>query len=145
MRRKPRRGGDDDDDLLIKQIIDDQWAEPIAIIGLLCFGAFILSIIVWTVFQYSEIKISNIGISLLIAIPTTILLNELLVGNALWRTDDNGKTLRLTSIPMTLFSPLNIFGQKGFNVLFLWLPPHWPENVFIIWWATFLILTYIRK
>ncbi|NDB85763.1 MAG: hypothetical protein EB127_24135, partial [Alphaproteobacteria bacterium] len=55
------------------------------------------------------------------------------------------KALRLDYIPGILLAPLNIFGQAGFSKLPLWTPGYWTSNMFVIWWATFLMLTYLRK
>jgi hypothetical protein len=143
MGRKTIRGGYDKD---LYEAIDDEWGKPIVMFGVFCLGLFILSIVVWTVFNYSKVKINNIWISLLIAIPITLLLNEIVVKNSAWRTaDQGGKSFRLGSIPVTLFAPLNIFGMTGFSRIYLWTPFYWTQNVYVIWWLIFLGLSYIRK
>jgi len=114
--------------------------------GKICIGLFILSIVIWSAINHTIVNKDDIWRSLLISIPTTLLLNELIVGNMVWRTViGSEKALRLDYIPGILLAPLNIFGQAGFSKLPLWTPGYWTSNMFVIWWATFLMLTYLRK
>jgi len=84
--------------------------------------------------------------SLLIATPLTLIFNELLVGNTIWRTTHGDvHTFRVEAIPRVLFVPLDIFGPTGFSRMFYWTPEMWAGNFFIVWWFTFLSMTYIRR
>lgn len=114
--------------------------------GKLWIGLFILSIIIWSALNHTIVNKDDIWRSLLISIPTTLFLNEITVGNTLWRTVyGNHKTVRIEAIPTVLFAPINIFGETGFSKIPLWTPGYWTSNMFVIWWAAFLMLTYIRK
>jgi len=114
--------------------------------GKICIGLFILSIVIWSALNHAIVNKDNIWRSLLISIPTTLFLNEITVGNTLWRTiAGDQKTVRIEAIPTVLFAPINIFGDTGFSRIPLWTPGYWTSNMFVIWWATFLMLTYLRK
>jgi len=98
------------------------------------------------VLNWNRLNRDDVWKSLLIAIPTELVLYETLVGNAIFRINGEGsRSFRPLAIFTILFSPLNIFGQTGFTRYFLWTLPFAYQNVFYIWAVVFAGLTFLRR
>jgi len=98
------------------------------------------------ILNWKRIDRDDVWKSLLIAIPTELVLYETFVGNAIFRINGDGvRTFRPWAIFTILSSPLNIFGQTGFTRYFLWTLPFAYQNVFYVWAFVFVGLTFLHR
>jgi hypothetical protein len=107
---------------------------------LIVFGLFVT----WLVVNKDKLQKDDIWKSLLVAIPVELALYETFVGNAIWRYGEE-YTFRPRAIFTILLAPLKIFGKSGFTRYFLWTLPFAHQNIFYVWAALFIGLTYLRR
>ena len=111
------------------------------ILGGVFLVLFIIGISVWVYFEGRKIKWYTGLISTVSGIVLTLILNQILVGNAWYRnTGPNGEMqVSIFGMMKVLLEPLSP------KAIWLWSPDFWSLNVFVITAAILISLTYIRR